>query len=138
MVFRNKMYLRSFIFYFVPFTIIAATAVAFLHKTYSLKESQNISIMQLQIQNILDSTEEWLFRSSQIADDIWVDSSLNQKNMNEHGLHTLTGMENVGRYEERMGLETILFLLYHDDYISGGRCGEWSFHLSCPAYVIIS
>ncbi len=129
MVCRNKMYLRNFIFYFVPFTIIATIAAAFMHKTFILMEIQNNSILQLQIQNILNITEEQLFKSVQIAEDICIDSTLNEKNMKEYGFHTLTGMENLRRYEEQIGLDVILFLAYQDDFIvsKSGTCRKSTF-----------
>ena len=113
----KKAVIKNTICYFIPFVFMTIIAVVFLRRTFSLLAEQNISIMQVQVQNILADIEEDISDSRQIADEMCIDSALSRENMLEYGKLTLAGMRKIEQYGQRMQMFPTIFLTYTDKQI---------------------
>ena len=123
---RNKAFLRNTIYYFIPFLVVSVIAVVFLNKTFLMLEEQNRSVMQIQMENILYELEDELAVSKQIAEEIYIDSTLSRKNMLEYGRFTVAGISRLQLYKLRLNMNPNMFLSYTEQQIATAEGTYWS------------
>ena len=112
-MFKNKKaFFRSMIASFVPFVLVVVIAFSFLNKTFRMLEERNISVLQIQMENMLNELESELAMSRQVANQMCIDSTLSREKMLEYGRLTVSGIERLGIYGYRMNLNPQIFLTY--------------------------
>ncbi|MBR2037492.1 MAG: helix-turn-helix transcriptional regulator [Lachnospiraceae bacterium] len=114
----SKAFLKNTIYYFIPFILVSVIAVVFLNKTFLMLEEQNRSVMQIQMENILNELEDELAVSKQIAEEMCIDSTLSHKNMLEYGRLTVAGIKRLQTYNFRLNMNPNMFLSYTEQQIA--------------------
>lgn len=105
---------------FIPFVVMTLVAVFFLWNSYSLLENKNMSIMNTQMQNVLDKVEMEIASAMELADTVLSDSSLSMKGLEGDGRETVSGLTRLRSYESRLPFHASIYLNYEPERIISG------------------
>lgn len=109
---NKKAFIKNTIYYFFPFVFMTIIAAVFLYRSFSMLVSQNVTLIQTQMKNVLVDIEKDIAASRQTSDDICVDNTLSREKLLQYGLPVINGMKEIESYGMRLQFYPTIFLTY--------------------------
>lgn len=125
-----KSFLRSTIWYFIPFLVMTVVAIVSQNYVFRILLKQNYEIIQNQLVNDLEKLEQEIYSSKQLSLEMSLDSNLSVESMTELGLLSIKGIDRIGQYRARSSMCSSLFIACSTEKIIT-EYGISSFNVFC-------